>query len=72
MTSLSVASLSVTRSLTLTVPGLRYVCVGVAPVVSKLPSPSRSHSYVAMVPSGSAEVVPSKATASPISGFSGL
>jgi hypothetical protein len=60
--------LSVTRRLTLTWPGVpkERVTLGLAPVlVSKVPSPSRSHSYCSTVPSASLEAEASRVTASP-------
>ena len=43
------------------------VALGVLPeLVSKVPLPSRSHSYLAMVPSGSLEAEPSKLTCCPV------
>ena len=61
-------SLSVTRRRTTGAPGVGklVVTVGVAPVLrSKLPLPSRSHSYLAMVPS-SVEAAPLKVTCWPV------
>ena len=55
---------SVTRSLTACGPTVANVVVCWAPVFSKVPSPSRSHSYLVM-PSASLEVAPLKVTVWP-------
>ena len=66
---------SVTRTLTSTLPGVVYVrlVVFVVPVsVSNEPLPSRSHSYLAIVPSGSLDAVASKAIAWPVGAEAGV